>query len=166
MAYTCPPCKCFQVVGPSYSPPVGLYHLYNYASCNDLTTPIKQYESSLQILPNQVDWVCAIENTFSGDVIVNECTQPSCDCTNESTCIPQAFCYTITLVSGTTATFQYIVPDDGVNTNMYQSATVTTGDPDITVCAYTGTIVQTFGSGTISISAPGGSCSQTGDCFL
>jgi hypothetical protein len=158
---TCPSCKCFKITAPRVEGPT---YTYEYAQCIDV---IRQYAEG-GILGNQVIYACGVENSFV--LPVGATIEPICcdgcvgvlpGCT-----IPEAFCYTVTLTSGTNVTFEYLVPvNDNGYSNMIESTSVSTfmGSTK-TICARAGSIVQTGGTGTISISAAGISCTTTPLC--
>ena len=157
---TCPSCKCFKLRGPAIE---GFYS-YKYAQCVDV---IRKYAEA-SILANQVIYACGVENSF---VLPLQATiEPICcdDCIGviPGCTIPEAFCYTVTLTSGSIAFFEYLVPVDDIgNPNMIVLASVSSflGSTK-TICARAGSIIQTGGAGTISISAAGIHCTTTPLC--
>jgi hypothetical protein len=160
---TCPSCKCFKLRAPAIE---GFYS-YKYAQCIDV---IRQYAEA-PILANQVIYACGVENSFVlpiGATIESIC----CDgCVGvfadpNGCTIPDANCYTVTLTSGSIAFFEYLVPVDDIgNSNMIVPTSVSSflGSTK-TICARAGSIVQTGGAGTISISAAGIPCTTTPLC--
>lgn len=163
----CPSCKCFKITAPRIE---GGNYTYKYGICVDGQ---RQYAEG-GILGNQVLYVCGIENTFVLPVgatiqplaAVNGLSCIGVEAAGDGCIIPEAHCYTVSLATGISATFQYIVP---VDNNGHNNMIITEGvssmlSPTKKICARAGSIVQTGGTGTISISAPGIYCTTTPLC--
>ena len=164
MAYTCPNCKCYTVKGPAIE---GAHDL-SYARCydNENTWELKYY--TISILGGQTLYLCAVEDSIT--CVDADIMPTGIDCTLNSPCVvPEAYCYEVTLDSGTSAIFTYIVPDDGsghANMTEFGSLSTMLGVTSLIVCAREGSIIQTAGNGTISIGPAGWVCETTPVCSL
>lgn len=162
MAYTCPNCKCYTVKGPAIEGAIDL----SYARCYDSEGIWELKYFTIDILGGQTLYLCAVEDSI---VCVDATITPTgSDCTLHSPCVvPEAYCYEVTLASGTSAGFTYIVPDDGLaHANMTEFETLSTIVTSVIVCAREGSIVQTSGTGTIAIGPAGWVCETTPVCSL
>jgi len=157
--FECPTCKCYILTGPIVE---GVY-TYAFVQCSEGTP---QYRNDMPIFSGQKIYLCAVEGsvTASNGVAINLTGQ---DCASVNVCdVPAAACYTVSLASGTSATFSYTVPVDGIgNTNMLEFASVSSMmSPTAKVCARVGSIIKTSGTGVLNISAPGWDCETTPFC--
>jgi uncharacterized protein (TIGR02145 family) len=164
MAYTCPNCKCYTVKGPAIE---GAHDL-SYVRCYDNENTWELAYYTISILGGQTLYLCAVEDSIT--CVDADIMPTGIDCTLNSPCVvPEAYCYEVTLDSGTSAVFTYIVPDDGsghANMTEFGSLSTMLGVTSLIVCAREGSIIQTAGNGTISIGPAGWVCETTPVCSL
>ena len=162
MAYTCPNCKCYIVKGPAIEGAIDL----SYARCYDREGIWELAYYTISILGGQTLYLCAVEDSIT--CVDADIMPTGIDCTLNSPCVvPEAYCYEVTLASGTSAVFKYIVPDDGLgHANMDQFETLSTIVTSVIVCAREGSILQIAGNGTIAIGPAGWVCETTPVCSL
>lgn len=162
MSYQCPNCKCYTIKTVEQ----GGSATISYARCLNIEGSWQIFYEEITPLEQQVLYICAVQDSISappGTIII----PTGSECTIDSSCaIPDAYCYTVSLASGTVATFTYIVPFDELGQpNMIKYGSVSTMmGTSVIVCARQGSIVQTSG-GSISISAPSETtCDTNLDC--